>query len=307
MHQVGSEPAHLACWHGTAQVMPNAHRHDDVELNLCQDGELTYLFGGQRFVVPAGTVVLFWAAQPHQLIAATDGATTQWLTVPLPQALRWQLPDPFVTGLLTGQLMRVAPSAARTIDALLFAEWEADLAAGPPVPGSCVLLEVQARVQRLATAAVPATNSDLETEHHDVVHAARMASHVISHFTEPLTTAAIADHAGLSLSHAMTVFRRVLGLTMLEYLVRCRVTESQRLLISTTLPVATVGLAAGFGSQSQFYTAFVRALGVPPAQYRRHLRQDRQPMPKPGPGRSGQARVGRASSISSTGMPLRTG
>lgn len=251
--------------------MAAAHRHDDIEINLCEAGELVYLFGGERVVVAPATVAIFWAARPHQLIAAPQQDPARWLTIPLPTALRWDLPDAFVSDLLRGRPLLSPPSPARTVDALLLDQWEADLAAGPPRLAAIAALEIQARVCRLAGDTTAVAGAGLEVETPEIVHAATMARYVVERFADPVRVADVAAAAGLNPGHAMTVFHRVIGTTIMEYVVQCRVAESQRLLITTDLPVARVGLAAGFGSQSQFYAAFGRARGLPPASYRRQM------------------------------------
>lgn len=271
---IEGQGAALACWHGAPRPMVAAHRHDDIEINLCEAGDLVYLFGGDRVVVAAGSIAIFWAARPHQLIAAPEKTPARWLTVPLSVALRWDLPDAFVSDLLRGRPLQAPRSPARTVDALLLDQWEADLGSGSPRLAAVAALEIQARVCRLSedTGAVPGTRLDVEAP--EIVHAASMARYIVERFTDPVTVADVATAAGLNPGYAMTVFRRVVGRTIMEYLTQCRVAESQRLLITSDLPVARVGLAAGFGSQSQFYAAFVRARGIPPGSYRRQVTYD---------------------------------
>jgi hypothetical protein len=39
--------------------MGEFHRHDDLEINVVLDGDLEYLFGGERPAIPAGHTALF--------------------------------------------------------------------------------------------------------------------------------------------------------------------------------------------------------------------------------------------------------
>ena len=88
---------------GAVPAMPRFHRHDDLEINVVVDGQLEYLFGGERLVVHAGQTALFWAAAPHRLIAPhrltapelQPGGDVCWVHVPLRTALRWSLPASF--------------------------------------------------------------------------------------------------------------------------------------------------------------------------------------------------------------------
>lgn len=103
-------------------------------------------------------------------------------------------------------------------------------------------------------------------------HVSAMAQHVREHHREPLTIADIAAAAHLTPSHAMTVFRRTVGVTLGEYVTMCRVAEAQRLLLTTSMTTAEIASAAGFGSLSSFYEHVTAACGMTPREYRRQGR-----------------------------------
>lgn len=69
----------------------------------------------------------------------------------------------------------------------------------------------------------------------------------------------------LTPSHAMTVFRRTVGVTLGQYVTMCRVAEAQRLLLTTSLRVTEIAEEAGFGS----YEHVSSACGMTPREYRR--------------------------------------
>ena len=98
---------------GGAPAMGEFHRHDDLELNVVLDGDLEYLFGGERLVIPAGHTALFWAAAPHRLIASDARPSSEvcWIHVPLRAALRWTLPASFGTEILAQRTV-IVPTAA---------------------------------------------------------------------------------------------------------------------------------------------------------------------------------------------------
>lgn len=95
-----------------------------------------------------------------------------------------------------------------------------------------------------------------------------MAQFIMGHFREPITTADVAEAAHLNTHYAMSLFRRSVGTTLGEYLTRCRVSEAQRLLVTTTLSASEIAHAAGFGSQSSFYAQFVKLCEASPGEYR---------------------------------------
>jgi AraC-like DNA-binding protein len=76
----------------------------------------------------------------------------------------------------------------------------------------------------------------------------------------------------LSAFHFLRVFRRTLGVTPHQYLIRCRLRRAARLLLDDVLPVTTVAFEAGFGDLSNFVRTFGRAAGVSPQRFRQQAR-----------------------------------
>ena len=66
----------------------------------------------------------------------------------------------------------------------------------------------------------------------------------------------------------MNLFRKVIGVTIGEYLTRRRLSHAHAMLVSTDAKVATVAFDSGFGSVSRFYAVFGDSLGKTPSQYR---------------------------------------
>lgn len=258
---------------GAAPSMPAPHRHDDLELNFVLRGSLEYLFGGVRLVVPAGHIAMFWGATPHQLIGSdnADGDIC-WVHIPLGNVLEWGLPDQSLSEvLLSRPVLLPAASAMRDLDTM-YEAWATDLNSEELL--TITLLEAQALVRRLLHVhfqsgphpRVPVTASD------SMQHVTEMARFTVTHFRDDISAADIARAVHLNTTYAMGLFRRSVGMTLGEYLTRCRVTEAQRLLVTSPLGISQIIHASGFGSQSSFYTQFTRFCGVSPAAYRASLR-----------------------------------
>jgi AraC-like DNA-binding protein len=274
------ELAEPALWvqQGAPPVMARPHRHDDLELNLVHAGRLEYLFGGSFLRVEAGEVALFWGGTPHQLVET--GATptdVSWVHIPLTEVLSWALPTEQVAVLLQARPV-VVPAAALVRDvATLFAGWHHDVL--DRGHSTIVMLEAQAFVRRVLTgAARGGPERDPSTPHAPVLRsgaagrAAAMAQFVAEHYRSPITPADVARAVHLSPSHAMTLFKRVVGTTVGTYIARCRVAEAQRLLITSDRTTAEIAHASGFTAQSSFYDTFRQVCGIAPGDYRRSFR-----------------------------------
>ncbi|MFJ5145341.1 helix-turn-helix domain-containing protein [Curtobacterium sp. NPDC088465] len=270
------ETVEAAYWshRGPAPLMASSHRHDDLEINLVLEGRLDYRFGGAPVSVHAGQIALFWGWTPHQLVGdATGTGQFRWVHIPLGEVLAWGLPDHDLGAMLLNRPVVVPTAAAgRDVESML-GSWQRDFADdGAEVIAN---LEAQALVRRLLRHHRDALALRAEDGHGtaDAMHRViDMVRFVVDRFRDPIEVADVAAAAHLHPHYAMTVFRQDVGATILEYLTRCRVAESQRLLATTSLTISEIAHAAGFGSQSSFYAHFTRACGTAPGTYRAQLR-----------------------------------
>ena len=97
---------------------------------------------------------------------------------------------------------------------------------------------------------------------------ARARAFIESNFREPLTLAAVAEHAGLSESRLSKLYKARFGLTPGRQIARLRLGEAASLLAGTALPIAEIAFRVGYGDQSAFTRAFQREIGETPADYR---------------------------------------
>jgi AraC-like DNA-binding protein len=260
MPHVVEERFGLAAWAGQVEPMPHAHRHDDLEINVARGGRIVYRLAGKDVEIADGSAAVFWAGQPHQLVDADPQTQLQWATVPRPLVARWGMEDSESVAVGSEPLVvsAVAP---------LPEWWPSELASGDTVLSAAVELEARAIVMRIVR-----RSGGGATEGREDSSSARMARFMTAGFTGPLTVQDVAAAAGLGVSQAMAVFRRDYGTTIGAYLTALRVDEARRLLRTTTLTTDRVVLQAGFGSVSSGYDAFRRAVGEPPAQWRRRHR-----------------------------------
>lgn len=277
-------PYGLTCVHWRPSPMQRPDHHNEIELNFLETGSVTYLLGGRKTVVDAGRLSVFWAAIPHQIIDYGNETAYFVATIPLPWFLQWRLPDHFVQQLLQGQLIHEPTTDRALSDSRLFADWEDDLLHENAEMEKAVLLEMQARLLRLALNAPAAPPVPRKRERVTTVtdtglnKVERMACFIAQRYTDRLTVQEIADVVKLHPNYAMSLFQKSFGTTLIHYLTQHRVSHAQRLLATTDQTVTEVAFSSGFNSISRFNDAFRRTCGCSPRDYRRsHRLTDRGP------------------------------
>ncbi|CAM5628539.1 GlxA family transcriptional regulator OS=Streptomyces alboniger OX=132473 GN=CP975_31150 PE=4 SV=1 [Streptomyces alboniger] len=95
---------------------------------------------------------------------------------------------------------------------------------------------------------------------------------ITEHPAADLTVESLAERASLSPRHFARAFRAETGTTPGRYVDRVRLEHARRLLEDTSDGVEEVSRASGYGTPEAMRRAFVKALGVAPAEYRRRFR-----------------------------------
>ena len=78
----------------------------------------------------------------------------------------------------------------------------------------------------------------------------------------------VAKIAGLSDSHFCRLFRQVTGLTLTDYVNRCRVEWAKDELLKKERRVSEIAFEVGYQSLSQFNRNFLRLTGLAPTSWR---------------------------------------
>lgn len=96
----------------------------------------------------------------------------------------------------------------------------------------------------------------------------RIAEYVADNLAEAPTISCLAKLFGLSRRHLSREFRRTTGETLCGYVERMRLSEAQRLLAGTSVPLKEVAARLGYSTPSAFSVAFRRSMDISPSDYR---------------------------------------
>jgi AraC family transcriptional regulator len=94
-----------------------------------------------------------------------------------------------------------------------------------------------------------------------------------THAEQPLDLATVARCVQISPFHFLRLFRRELGLTPHQHLIRVRIRRAIERLAETDRPITDIALDVGFEDLSNFVRTFHRHVGCPPSAYRSKILQ----------------------------------
>jgi len=285
MHHFDSKRRDFAPYGFTCEVweprqMPRPDQHDEIEVNFLDRGTLTYLMGGQRITIQPRRVSAFWAAVPHQIVAYENVNYYYVVTVPFGWVLQWGLPEQLMVALTQGQIVADNSGSRSALDRQLFEQWHDDVDGDCNTSHEVVVLELRARLLRLADSVVheqhvPAASgaNSASRLHTNLEKAESMACFVARNYTSRIQVKDIASCVGLHPDYAATLFRKTFGTTLNVLITRHRIAHAQRQLVTSDERVVDIAHDSGFDSLSRFNRAFKQIAGVTPRQYRKTLGQ----------------------------------
>ncbi|MBD2843592.1 helix-turn-helix transcriptional regulator [Paenibacillus sp. IB182496] len=282
-----SIPINAFQWTPSVSAKP-LHMHTSLEIGLCTSGQGEFQIGDKRYAVSPGDLIVVNNQELH--IARSDAhdpscyifvnfdpglLLAEEEALLLPFAYR---PECYVNRIpAASELAAPAAALVRTIHRELETREEGYRSmAKSALLELCVLL-----LRNYATGWSQREWQRLTASFRRIRPALAL---IDQRYREQLELADVAAALGMSSSQASRFFTREMGRSFKDYLLRLRLREAKRLLLSTRKSAAEVCFESGFQSVATFYRLFKSEAGMSPQDYRREndwsaiIEKDAQPM-----------------------------
>jgi len=87
------------------------------------------------------------------------------------------------------------------------------------------------------------------------------------HFAQKITVEMLAKKVNMSKSHFIRIFKKVTGLSPMDYLINIRIEKAKKLLSAGSKNISEISLLCGFNSLSHFSSTFSKHVGISPSKY----------------------------------------
>ncbi len=87
---------------------------------------------------------------------------------------------------------------------------------------------------------------------------------------QPLSVTTLANKFGYSRGYLSESFKKYNGISLHDFIIKCKIEEAKQLLSYTDKPISTVSNYLCFSSQSHFQTVFKKITGESPGKYRKN-------------------------------------
>jgi AraC family transcriptional regulator, melibiose operon regulatory protein len=282
---------HGLCAGLSTSVFPmlGPHMHSQVEINYVLSGSMTYQFDGREITLGAGKLALFWGMVPHQVSDCEKDTTFVVIYAPMSMLIEMAGIAKLQAAVFGGGMLQA--SLIRTQDQQQFLQWRQDLVDAQKSKDKQLIQIVQdelgARIRRIEREGwvdlrnrmvMAATGATAAPGHERAKRVEQMVRHISEHALEDISVDDVAAAAGLHPNYAMALYKRVVGMSIKQSILRHRLDTAQSLLISSDTPVSKTGFACGFGSVSSFYSAFEKRFGTSPQLFRQSIRAHQEEM-----------------------------
>ena len=115
--------------------------------------------------------------------------------------------------------------------------------------------------------------------HDYIVHQHRLdrireaVTYMDAHYQEKISLDTIAQRVYMNSSYFSTYFKKVMKISVMDYVFNLRMTQAANLLADPTISITDVSLSCGFPTPAYFSRAFSKAQGLSPSEYRKKLLQ----------------------------------
>ncbi|TQR21601.1 bifunctional transcriptional activator/DNA repair enzyme AdaA [Psychrobacillus vulpis] len=103
----------------------------------------------------------------------------------------------------------------------------------------------------------------------DVEWVTQIKEYIDLHYDQPLTLDNLADICHGSPYHLQRTFKKILGLSPVEYMQQIRIEKAKELLITSNKSLADIGSTIGMHNIPYFITLFKKLTGKTPIQYKK--------------------------------------
>lgn len=248
------------------------HWHENIEIFLVTKGRLTMTLGGHSYVIEEGEGAFINSNIMHTM---TSDASCKLLTIlfspalftggknKLYEAMTQVFSDDTMMTYLLSQEIDWQKTILDTIRDIL------NIHHNHPPFEELIIGEKLSSIWRIFL-----SHSQGHTSQSTSLQEERcklMMQYIHENYMHALTLEAIARPAGISTREATRVFKKIIGLAPIKYLMKYRITISLAYLKKSPLNMTQIAIKVGFNSSSYFSKVFTATMGMSPSDYRKRL------------------------------------
>lgn len=265
------------CQRGPNYEMGSFHFHKKYELYYLISGSRRYFIDDSTYLVNAGDIVLVNSDEIHKTGPVGDEGHTRAV-----MNFNEDLLSPFggnekvdlLSCFKRGIHIVSPPMRMRTMIESLFRRIYEERDSSTPaslVMRCCLVCELLLYIDRFIS------EQDSELKDNEYIRNKTIDDvkcHISAHYNEELSLSDIATKFYLSPSYLSRLFKRVTGLSIVEYINSVRIMSAKNLLEKTDNRISDIARQSGFSTTIHFTRVFKASTSLSPQQYRKVHKQN---------------------------------
>lgn len=253
------------------------HWHKEWEFGIITEGEGIVAMDNKQYRLKAGDFFFNNAEVLHAAWASMTGTVTMHVIVFHPrivggsiESVFWQKyvtplnDNPHVRGFVLQEGEKLREHCAKLVEEI----WDK---CSKKVPG--YEFQVRNDLSELTYLVYQHSQNELEVipkkENRDAKRIKNMMLYIQEHYGEDVSLAQLSSCADISESECMRCFKRVIGVTPIQFLKQFRIQQAKNLLANTSEKIVDIGIQCGFQDMSYFSKTFQQQCGCTPTEFRR--------------------------------------
>lgn len=237
------------------------HYHDNNELYYLIRGKTKYFVGDETFVIEEGNLIFI----PSQMLHSNDSEDTlhnERILLNIPNSFFDETTMAILNELKKCKFIYI-PSANLYMVDELFNKINNEYSKGKKHSSLLIklyILELLTLLCRFKKDYVPKT---VQTD--DIIR--DIAEYIRQNFDAPITLEHLGKHFAISGAYLSRRFKVVLGIGLSDYITYVRITNAEKLLTETNMPITKIAAACGFNDSNYFASVFKRLKGITPYKF----------------------------------------
>ncbi len=250
------------------------HKHPDIELLLCTDGEFIAFTDDEEYLLQSGDILFVRSMATHGIKGLTDPSESLIINIGpvfspqcFSQVERLSPHAPFISHSNTqNNVLMLRGALNEVIDAVRNKREASELLIIGNLYRACAfLVDIFSTDETLDTSAV---------EYSKAYYAIEKAIETVhTHYNDPITIEHIAEATGYSKSSFCNLFKSSIGIGFHNYLNDFRIKNACYLLNSGDMSISEIAETVGFSDVKTFYRAFRRVTGKTPGAFRKNAKK----------------------------------
>lgn len=249
------------------------HWHTELEFVYIESGTVTFWIGEKQFTLPEGNGVFINSKILHRFYSPAEAAIPNFVCMPFFIAaqdsfLYQKYVLPVISSSLTFQIFQTdivwQAKALSIIKQIIAAQ---DCPSSVELATSYLLQMLW--LELYENADITYTTNRINESASSQARLQLMMQYIHQNYIRDISLDDIAEHAKISKSTVLNLFRRYLHITPVNYLIHYRLNEAAHLLTKTEKKITTIAYETGFHNVDYFCRLFKKHYQLTPTEYRK--------------------------------------